>query len=97
MNFKVIEERDYTIIHFELKDNITPEILQKLTPPKVNCIKGVILSGRGPVWFYSYLTHHYHPTKFVAVYDPRLGGAVITESHSQNYKVGEILKIDVEN
>lgn len=57
--------------------------------------KGVILSGRGPIWLYCFLTHYYHPTKFIATYDPREGGAVIVESHSPEYKVGEVLKIEV--
>jgi len=94
MNFKVVEKENYTIVHFELESNITPEILKKLEPPKVNSTKGVILSGRGPIWLYCFLVHHYHPTKFIATFDPRIG-AVIVESHSQEYKVGEVIKVDV--
>jgi len=53
-----------------------------------------VLSGRGPIWLYCYLAHYYHPTKFIATFDPRLGG-VITESHASDYKVGEIIKVNV--
>ena len=96
MRFKVAERKDYTIIHFELEDGITPSILQEIKPPKVDGTKGVILSGRGPIWLYCYLTHYYHPTKFIATFDPRIGGAIIVESHSQNYKVGRVIKVNIE-
>jgi len=95
IEFKVEEKDEYSIVFFELSSVITPEELASLEPPKVNSTKGVILSGRGPIWLYCYLTHYYHPTKFIATYDPRLGGAVIIESHYQNYKVGDILKMDI--
>ena len=93
IEFKVTEKDNYIIVHFELKDSITPEFLKVLKPPEVKGVKGVVLSGRGPIWLYCYLVHYYHPTKFIATYDPRLGGAVITESHDQRYKIGEVIKI----
>ncbi len=94
MKFRVIEKEKYTIVHFELEGNITPEILKQLKPPKVDGTKGVVLSGRGPIWLYCYLVHHYHPTKFVATYDPRIGGAIIVESHEQKLEVGEIIEVN---
>ena len=77
-----------------MNENVTPDILEKLNPPKVNSAKGVILSGRGPIWLYCYLVHHYHPTRFIATYDPRIG-AVVVESHTQDHKIGEIIKVKV--
>jgi CRISPR-associated protein Csx3 len=62
-----------------------------LIPPKVDGSKGVILSGRGLIWVYCFLTHFYHPTKFIDTYDPRLGGRVIVETHSVNYAIGSVL------
>jgi len=82
-------------VHFKLKENISPDILKTLKPPKVNAKKGVILSGRGPIWLYCYLVHFYHTTKFITTYDPRIG-AVIVESHSPNYNVGETLKVYID-
>ena len=96
IGFKVKEKENYTLVHFELEGSIIPEILKKVKPPKVDGTKGVVLSGRGPIWFYCYLVHHYHPTKFIATYDPRLGGAVIIESHEQGFKVGEIIEVEDE-
>ena len=94
ITFKTKEKENYTLIHFELRDNILPEILKKVKPPKVDGTKGVVLSGRGPIWLYCYLVHHYHPTKFIATYDPRIGGAIVVESHEQRLEVGEILEVD---
>ncbi len=94
ITFKIKEKENYTLIHFELEANIIPGILKQLNPPKVNGTKGVVLSGRGPIWLYCYLVHYYHPTKFVATYDPRIGGAIIVESHEQKLGVGEIIEVD---
>ena len=96
ISFRVSEKKEYTLIHFELNETIEPDILKNLKPPEIDPTKGVILSGRGPIWLYCFLVHFYHPTKFIATYDPRLGGAVVVESHSVKYKVGEIVKINSE-
>jgi CRISPR-associated protein Csx3 len=92
LKFNVKEEADYSILSFEIDGVLSPEDLAALIPPKVDESKGVILSGRGPIWVYCFLTHFYHPTKFIATYDPRLGGAVIVESHAKMYHVGMVFK-----
>jgi CRISPR-associated protein Csx3 len=93
----VKEEVDYSILSFEIEGVSSPEDLAAFIPPKVEGSKGVILSGRGPIWVYCFLTHFYHPTKFIATYDPRLGGAVIVETHSVKYAIGSVLKCCQEN
>lgn len=99
MTFKTIHKATWVMVSFSLsEDNLEPQRLSTLLPPdpiKENFAhKGVILSGRGPVWLYGYLVHFYHPTKFVATYDPRLQGAVVVESHGSEYKVGDIVPVD---
>ncbi|MGB9928064.1 MAG: CRISPR-associated ring nuclease Crn3/Csx3 [Methanosarcina sp.] len=64
LNFNIEEKEEYTFISFKIPDILTPEDLSSLFPPSVNGAKGVILSGRGPIWLYCFLTHFYHPTKF---------------------------------
>ncbi|MCG0275530.1 MAG: CRISPR-associated ring nuclease Crn3/Csx3 [Thermosediminibacteraceae bacterium] len=93
VEFSTIECKEYTVVHFKLDEPINPEDLAKLNPPKVNCTKGIIISGRGPIWLYCYLVHYYHMTKFVATYDPRFGGAVVVESHIPSFKPGDIIEI----
>ncbi|MEM3610099.1 MAG: CRISPR-associated ring nuclease Crn3/Csx3 [Candidatus Anstonellales archaeon] len=92
ISFKIKELEKYTIVFIGL-DIITPNELRDIVPPSVDSGKGVILSGRGPIWLYGFLTHCYHPTKFVAIYDPRLKGAAVVESHDLAYKVGDVIEI----
>ncbi|KKG75811.1 hypothetical protein DU74_06760 [Methanosarcina mazei] len=92
MKFTSKEEKEFTLISFEMGDVLVPEDLIALTPPNVNGAKGVVLSGRGPIWLFCFLTHFYHPTKFIATYDPRLGGAVIVERHAPGYEIGSVIK-----
>jgi len=42
---------------------------------------GLVLSGAGPIWLYGHLVHLAHAWAFVAVHDPRLGGAVVVMRH----------------
>lgn len=93
VKFTVNEEKEFTLISFEMSDILNPEDLATITPPEVNGAKGVVLSGRGTIWLYCFLTHFYHPTKFIATYDPRLEGAVIVEKHAPDYKVGSVIRL----
>jgi len=92
INFYSKEKGEFTLVSFAINDVIEPKDLISIQPPKVNGAKGVVLSGRGPIWLYCFLTHFYHPTKFIATYDPRLEGAVIVEIHAPGYKVGSVMK-----
>jgi len=98
INFKTFHTDYLSIVSFKFENEIIPSDLFSLTPPDpiANNFahKGVILSGRGRVWLFCFLTHFYHPTKFIATYDPRLQGAVVVESHGSKYKVGDIIPVD---
>lgn len=94
MKFKVKELDNFTIVHFELENPIKPEELKKIEAPKVNPRKGVVISGRGPIWLHCFLAHRYHHTPFVAIYDPRIG-AVVVQSHT-DLKEGNVIDIVVE-
>jgi CRISPR-associated protein Csx3 len=52
---------------------------------------GVILSGRGPLWLYARLIHHYHPARWIAIHDPRLG-YIVVQSHCKERLEGEVLE-----
>jgi len=95
IRFEVKEEERWAMLEFKLEEPLAPRDLESLEPPRVDGEKGVILSGRGPIWLYCYLAHHYHPTKFVAAYDPRFGGAVVVYSHTPEVRVGELLKVEL--
>jgi len=97
VKFHTEEGEGFTLMKFELEGAIGPEELRTMTPPRVDATQGVVLSGRGPVWLFAALVHHYHPVAWVGTYDPRLGGAVVVESHVPSYKVGDVVKIEEED
>ena len=101
ISFSQIRKSELQIIEFFIKVPFNPKELRSISPP--NPItenfshKGVVLSGRGPIWLYGFLIHFYHPTKFVATYDPRLKGAVVVETHVSDHQVGDIIPIDLKD
>ncbi len=87
LNFTVTENEIYTFVEMEINNPegvLDPSDLAQIKAPSVPGHKGVIISGRCPVWVYSMLTHEYHPTAWVACYDPRKGGGVVTSRHTPN-------------
>ena len=94
-NVKNVDE-NVVVVEFELESGvITPEELPEVIAelPKVEAGVGVVLSGRGPVWLFGAMVHEYHPTPFVACYDPRLGGGVVVESHTKEVKLGDVIPV----
>ncbi|MEO0808608.1 MAG: CRISPR-associated ring nuclease Crn3/Csx3, partial [Cyanobacteria bacterium J06643_4] len=65
-------------------------------PAGIDPRKGVLISGRAPVWLYAYLVHECHPTLWVACFDPRLG-AVVTSTHSTDVSVGSVIPLEMLN
>jgi len=75
---------------------IEPEDLKTLKlPDGIDATLGVVIDGKSPVWLYCYLTHELHATAWVGCYDPRLGGAVVVETHNKNVTVGSVLKLEL--
>ncbi len=87
LNWSVVTEGDYTFAHFEISDEgglLRESDLRKIELPAEahgRETRGLILSGKGPVWLYAYLTHLGHAFAWLAVYDPRLAGAVVVSRH----------------
>jgi len=94
MKFNMEEKKNFTLVKFELDGPISPEELKKITTPEVNFKKGVVLSGKGPVWLFAYLVHEYHPARWVATYDPRLG-AVVVQTHDPAIQAGDVIEVEV--
>ncbi len=57
----------------------------------IDASRGVVMSGRAPIWLYAYLVHELHPTKWVACYDPRLSGGVVVATHSHQASIGQVI------
>ncbi|NJK64879.1 MAG: CRISPR-associated protein Csx3 [Synechococcaceae cyanobacterium SM2_3_1] len=72
---------------------IYPDDLTSLKlPPGMDPRVGTVLSGRAPIWLYTYLAHECHPTAWLACYDPRLG-AIVVATHTPKVKIGQILPV----
>ncbi len=96
--FKIKIFDDYAFIAFDINNGIiAPEALKALNPPDPIkhkfAHKGVLLSGRGPIWLYGFLIHYYHPTRWIATFDPRLQAAVVVESHDPSTNVGDLIPL----
>lgn len=96
----------YQHLHIQITtDNglITPADLKGLDIPK-NLIpsQGVVIEGKAPIWLYGYLVHECHASAWVACFDPRLGddsprvgGAVVVETHSPQVDVGQVIAVEI--
>ena len=89
---------NFTFCHFSValpSGLLEPHSLKRTSLPEgLDMSKGLILSGRGPIWLYGYLVHLSHTFAWVGLYDPRLKGAVVIERHVKNSpELGEIIKL----
>lgn len=96
MEFSTKQYSDCTLVEFTIaKDGVlSPAMLGEIIPPDVDASKGVILSGRGPVWLFGYLAHHYHPTAWVATFAPQEGGGVVIARHTTTApQIGHVVPV----
>ncbi len=98
LKYSIKQNEKMALLEFEIQRNLDPEDLKdiKLPDPVKEGFshKLLILSGRGPIWLYAFMVHHFHPCKAVAIFDPRLDGAVVVESHNNEFNVGEVVKYE---
>ena len=92
--FKVNKiDEDMVELEFTLKRPMKPEELRLVIPPPIPVGKVLLISGRGPIWLYAYLVHHYvHLAKAIATYDPKIPGYIVVASHSEDYRPGDVIK-----
>ncbi|HOK03346.1 MAG TPA: CRISPR-associated ring nuclease Crn3/Csx3 [Spirochaetota bacterium] len=99
LTYKIIKNDELAIFEFELRENIEPLDLKNIQLPDLLregiSTKVAVVSGRGPIWLYGFIIHHFHPCKAVAVFDPRLGVAVVVESHSKKYSIGDTIDVQI--
>ena len=100
-------EQPIVVIQFTLKKPIAPEeavdaakLIQAYVKEfvKPDTTEVVVLSGRGPIWLYGMLQHlMQHVVPALAVFDPKVGGAVVVASHRYDMpNEGAILVFDPE-
>jgi CRISPR-associated protein Csx3 len=90
--FQVQAFDSFSVLTFDIPGGvINPQDLQNISVPEVPFNQGIIISGRGPVWLFAFLCHHFHPALWVATHDPRLGGGVVVQTHQPGVAVGEVI------
>lgn len=91
----------FTLIDITLPNEVCePADLKGLElPDGLDTTKGIVLSGRAPVWLFATLVHQSHIFLWVGTFDPRLevggvkGAAVVVESHGGNWRAGDIVPV----
>jgi len=99
LELRSIATDKYTLIHVQIRGDrfIEPSEMRRVEYPEINPEKPVVIEGLMPIWLGQRLVSEYvHKCPAVAVYDPRLKGAVIVASHHPDYKLGEIIPISKE-
>lgn len=96
LKYTTVEKEDFTVVEVEIVREggvaIPDNVREVSNAPQVEAMRGVVISGRLPVWLFCALVHRYHPTAWIGIFDPRLGGAVVVETHSPQRKLGEVVK-----
>jgi len=76
ISFKVKKYKDFVVLEFELGRDLTPDDLKDIKPPdpvkNKFSSKGVVLSGRGPIWLYGYLIHFYQSNEICCCIRPKI-------------------------
>ncbi|MBT9138487.1 MAG: hypothetical protein DDT31_01052 [Syntrophomonadaceae bacterium] len=94
IKINAIESEAFTTINIEIEGGVcVPADLKTLEIPTVKGNKGVVLNGRAPIWVFATLVHHFHATLWVATNDPRVGGAIVVESHTKGVEVGDVIPL----
>ena len=92
-------KEDHDVLEIRLDKPIEPETLRDINASEhfaslLKEAKGdlLVISGRAPIWLYAYLVHEFvHLYKAIAVYDPKIGGAVVVASHTSKFSPGEVI------
>ena len=93
----VVSGHPAQLLEFDLGEN--GSILPREIPgaiaslPPIEGTKGVVISGRGPVWLFGALLHHCHTTRWAATFDPRQGAVIVSSHHPDAPKAGEVLPL----
>ncbi len=93
-----VDDLNFQRLHIENNAEggiLSPDDLKDIKLPSgLTWTKGVVLEGRAPVWVYAALVHECHPAPWVATYDSRLGGIVVS-THSKEFEVSRRIPFEV--
>ncbi len=100
MKFEITYGKGFIVLVIDLEGEV-------IEPPQLNDIvhkvneelkdipknQGIVLYGRAPIWLYSTLVHEFHHWLWIAVFDPRIDGAVVVASHLKGLQIGEVIPL----
>lgn len=100
IQLKASDRDSFTLIDIILPNEVCePSDLKGLELPDADTTKGIVFSGRAPIWLFGTLIHQAHIFLWVGTFDPRIevdgvkGAAVVVESHGGKYRVGDIVPV----
>lgn len=84
-----------TFLEVEIEGGIIqPSDLANIIVPDLPKTEGVILSGRCPVWLFSFLSYELRLHVWIATFDPKLEGAVCVRRQSPTApQIGEVVTL----
>ncbi len=98
IRFTVIQsDKDYQLLDFKILGDglINPSDLNNIMLPQdLISNKGVVVSGKAPIWLYAYIIHELHSFAWIATFDPRLGAIVVQNHIPQGRNIGGIIPIE---
>ena len=92
------EDKNFTLLNVHpANDHIDYERLEHAEFPVISRERGLILSGKLPLWLVTALVRLYDGAglPWIACYSPPLGGAVIVSSHIDTYVLGDIVQLHI--
>ena len=88
ISFSISARAGATVVDFVIDGGVLapselPQAVEAFEALSLDMTKGLVLSGRGPVWLFAALAHAGHPFAWVGTFEPRLGGAIVVERHTE--------------
>jgi CRISPR-associated protein Csx3 len=90
---EAIEGLVYQHLFFKCEFNLPPDCLSELKLPKLLPDRGVVISGKGPNWLYSYLTLQCQTLPWIACFSAPIKAAVVITSQTEAIAPGTVFYI----
>ncbi|MCS6805505.1 MAG: CRISPR-associated ring nuclease Crn3/Csx3 [Acidobacteriota bacterium] len=86
-------EEDFQILDIFMEaGRIRPDVIRSLSlPSNIDPAKGVVISGRAPIWLYARLVHLCLNAPWVATYDPKAGAIIVVRRSVDRPQVGDVI------
>jgi len=92
----VADPRDFQILDiFMSRARIRPSVIRSLAiPQQIDFNKGIVISGRAPIWLYAHLLRLCQNAPWVATFSPMDGAIVVASNSANGPQVGEVIRTE---